>query len=211
MKVLLVNGSPHREGCTYTALNECAKTFLGAGIEVEWYWIGVNPVAGCSACMRCSGTGKCQMDDSSGKVNELIDAITESDAVIIGSPVYFAGMNGHLKAIMDRAFYAGNAAFAYKPAAGIASARRAGTTLTIDQINKYFQITGMPLASSTYWPMIHGTKAEEAQRDAEGLQTMRNLAKQMIWMLKRFAAATKAGIAPVELTKEARTSFMDAK
>jgi len=211
MRVLLVNGSPHRDGCTYTALNECAKTFREAGIEVDWYWIGTNPVAGCSACMLCRGTGKCQTADPSGKVNELIDAITVADAVIVGSPVYFAGMNGQLKSIMDRAFYAGNAAFANKPAAGIASARRAGTTLTIDQINKYFQISGMPLASSTYWAMIHGTKAEDAARDEEGLQTMRNLAKQMTWMLKRFAAATKAGIMPPELPREARTSFMDGK
>ena len=184
MKVLLINGSPHEKGCTYTALAEVAKTLEEEGIEAEIAWIGKGQVRGCIACGGCrkADDGRCVFKDDC--VDELIGKAVEADGMIVGSPVYFAGINGALKCVLDRLFYSSSALLKGKPAAGVASARRAGTTLTIDQINKFFQIVQMPVVSSTYWPMIHGNTAEEAQQDAEGLQTMRVLARNMAWMLR---------------------------
>jgi len=193
MKVLLVNGSPHERGCTYTALEEVANTLRKDGIESEIFWIGTKPISGCIACMACKSTGKCVFDD---KVNEFVAKAKEADGFVFGSPVYYASANGSLMSFMDRAFYSGGASgcFYLKPAAAVASARRAGTTATLDEINKYFQISEMPIISSNYWNMVHGGCAEDVKKDEEGLQVMRTLAHNMAWFIKMKEAAGKSGV-----------------
>lgn len=198
MKVLLINGSPHKEGCTYTALSEIAKTLAEEGVDSEIAWIGRDMIRGCQACVTCKtkGNGRCVFDDD--VVNSLIEKAAAADGLIVGSPVYYSGSNGALNAILDRMFYAGGGALAFKPAAAIASARRAGTTATIERLNQYFAISNMPIVSSTYWNMVHGNAPEEVLQDAEGLQTMRNLARNMAWMLRCIEAGKAAGFkAPV--------------
>ncbi len=195
MKVLLVCGSPHKEGCTHTALAEVAKTLQEEGIETKEVWIGNKPVGGCTACGACSKLGKCMYDDV---VNEVLTEIDTYDGFIFGTPVYYASPNGSMLGFMDRLFYAGSAKMAYKPAAAVASARRGGTTATFDAMNKYFTINNMPVVSSRYWNMVHGAnnKGEDVLQDAEGLQTMRYLGRNMAWMLKCIEAGKKAGIEP---------------
>ena len=208
MKVLLINGSPHKEGCTFTALSEIAKTLAEEGVESEIAWIGKEGIHGCQACGACkkSGKGRCVIDDD--VVNRLIAMAEEADGFVFGSPVYYSGPNGSLNAIMDRMFYAGGSKMAFKPAAAVASARRAGTTATIERLNQYFTINCMPVVSSTYWNMIHGNKAEEAAQDAEGLQTMRNLGRNMAWMLKCIEAGKEAGIATPVPERTYHTNFI---
>lgn len=208
MKVLLINGSPHERGCTYTALAEVAGALEECGVDTEIAWIGKNPVRGCIGCGGCARNGnhRCVFDDD--VVNGLLEKAETADGYIVGSPVYYAGANGAVLAVLDRMFYAGSALMKFKPAAGVASARRAGTTPAIDQINKYFQMCSMPVVSSSYWPMIHGTAAEEAAQDAEALQTMRNLGRNMAWMLKCIEAGSEAGIEHPEPESGARTNFI---
>lgn len=182
MKVLLINGSPHPKGCTYTALSEVAKTLNEQGIETQIYHIGVKPVRGCIACHACFSLGKCAFDDD--PANELCALMKEADGIVIGSPVYYAGPNGALCALLDRAFYTSKGALAFKPAAAVVSARRSGTTATFDRLNKYFTMNNMPVVSSQYWNGVHGNAPEEVQKDEEGLQTMRTLGANMAWMLK---------------------------
>ena len=155
MKVLLVNGGPHKEGCTYTALSEVAATLQAAGVETEIVWLGVKPLAGCIGCGSCAEKKACFRDDV---VNEFLDKAAEADGFVFGSPVHFASASGAITSFMDRAFYAGNrrGVFAGKPAAAIASCRRGGATATFDQLNKYFTISSMPVVSSQYWNMVHG-------------------------------------------------------
>ncbi|WMW23340.1 flavodoxin family protein [Methanolobus mangrovi] len=195
MKVLLVNGSPHEKGCTYTALTEVAETLKEEGIDSEIYWIGIKPLAGCTACKSCAKTGKCAFND---KVNEFLDIAIEADGFIFGSPVHYAAATGAITSFMDCAFYTnglgGRNAFYLKPAAAIISARRAGTTATLDQLNKYFTISQMPIISSRYWNMVHGAQPEDVKKDFEGLQTMRVLARNMAWFLKCKEAGMKAGV-----------------
>ena len=195
MKVLLVNGSPNKNGCTYTALSEIGKTLKEENIESEIFWIGKKPIGGCIACGQCKTKGRCAFDD---KVNEFTALAKEYDGFIFGSPVYYSGMNGSLMSFMDRAFFSGSAQqpnpFRLKPAAAVASARRAGTTSTVDQINKYFMIQQMPIVSSRYWNMVHGNSPEEVVRDKEGMQIMRILARNMAWILKLKEAGDKAGV-----------------
>lgn len=196
MKVLLVNGSPHKEGCTYTALCEVADTLNMAGIETEIFWIGNKPIGGCIACKACVKTGKCVFDDV---VNRFREKAYEADGFVFGSPVHYAGASGNMTAFMDRLFYSefggnGNRAFYMKPAAAVVSARRAGTTTTFDQLNKYFTIQEMPVVSSRYWNMVHGASAEQVKEDAEGLYTMRVLARNMAYLLRCQEAARKAGV-----------------
>ena len=208
MKVLLICGSPHKGGCTHTALEEIARTLQKEGIETTEIWIGNKPVGGCTACGGCAGKGKCVFDDV---VNEAIAQLDSCDGIIVGSPVYYASPNGSLLGFMDRLFYAASSKLAYKPAAAIASARRAGTTATIDALNKYFTINNMPVVSSRYWNMVHGAnnKAEDVLQDAEGLQTMRYLARNMAWMLKCIEAGKKAGIeAPKPEDAKIMTNFI---
>lgn len=192
MKVLLVNGSPHEKGCTYTALSEIAVTLEKEGIEAEIFWVGNQAVHGCIACKTCKEKGQCVFDD---RVNEFTKKAVEADGFVFGSPVYYASANGTLMSFMDRAFYSAKpGTFYLKPGAAVTSARRAGTTATLDEINKYFQITQMPIISSSYWNMVHGGCAEDVQKDEEGLHTMRTLAKNMAWFLKIKKAGMEAGI-----------------
>lgn len=206
MKVILVNGSPHEKGCTYTALSEVAETLEKEGIESEIFWVGNQAVHGCIACKTCKEKGKCVFDD---RVNEFVEKAKEADGFVFGSPVYYASANGTLMSFMDRAFYsAGAGTFYLKPAAAVASARRAGTTVTIDEINKYFQISQMPVISSNYWPMVHGGCAEDVKKDEEGLQIMRTLGKNMAWFLKIKEAGIKAGVSFPETEDKIFTNFI---
>ncbi len=184
MKVLLINGSPHENGCTYTALSEVAKTLETEGIETQIFHIGKKPVRGCIACGACGKLGKCVFDDD--PANEMMKLMQEADGIVIGSPVYYAGPNGALCALLDRAFYAGSG-FEFKPAAAVVSARRSGTTATFDRLNKYFTINRMPVVSSQYWNGVHGFTPDDVKKDEEGLQTMRTLGRNMAWMLKSIA------------------------
>lgn len=206
MKVLLVNGSPHEKGCTYTALCECGKGIEAEGGKFEILQIGCGPVHGCLACGGCYKTGKCIFDDD--VCNELIDKIIEADGIIIGSPVYFASINGALAALLDRAFYASGRKFTHKPAAGIVSLRRGGASTAFDKLNKYFTIMQMPVVSSTYWNAVHGMSPEEVLKDDEGLQIMRVLGRNMVHMIK---ALDKAQVPFPASEKKIDTSFADGK
>jgi len=209
MKVLLVNGSPHKKGCTWTALSEAAKTLDEEGIDTEIFWIGIKPLAGCTACKSCARTGRCMFDDT---VNEFLDIAKDADGFVFGSPVHYAAASGALTSFMDRAFYtdmqAGRQTFYLKPAAAVVSARRAGKTATFDQINKYFTISEMPVISSRYWNMVHGAKPEDVKKDPEGLQTMRVLARNMAFFLKCKEAGLKAGVQLPEREKTVFTNFI---
>ena len=207
MKVLLVNGGPHREGCTFTALSEVAATLNAEGVETEIIWLGNQPVAGCIACGSCAATGRCFRSDC---VNEFIEKAAAADGFVFGSPVHYAGPTGAVTSFMDRAFYAGNNArvFANKPAAAVVSCRRAGNTATFDQLNKYFTISCMPVVSSQYWNMIHGNTPEQARQALEGLQTMRTLGRNMAWMLRCIEAGRRAGIEPPVREEPVRTNFI---
>lgn len=206
MKVLLVNGSPHEKGCTFTALSEIAAQLEKEGVEAEIFNIGVQPIMPCMACRACKKLGKCVIDD---KVNEFVAKAAECDGFILGSPVHYASASGVIVPFMDRAFYsAAPEVFRMKPAAAVVSARRAGTTATLDQLNKYFQISEMPVVSGRYWNMVHGNTPDEVRQDKEGLQNMRILAKNMAYLLKCKQAAEKAGITPPERETPEHTNFI---
>lgn len=210
MKVLLVNGSPHKEGCTYTGLSEVADTLNKEGIETEIFWIGNKPVGGCIACKQCSKLGKCVFDDV---VNEFREKAYSADGFVFGSPVHYAAPSGNMTAFMDRLFYSelcgnGNKALYLKPAAAVVAARRAGNTSAFDQLNKYFTIQEMPIVSSKYWNMIFGANAEQAKQDAEGLHTMRVLGRNMAYLLKCQEAARQAGIPKPEQEPSVYTNFI---
>lgn len=184
MKVLLINGSPHKAGCTFTGLSEVAKSLEAEGVDTEIAWIGLDPIRGCTACGGCARNGnhRCVFDDD--VVNTLIEKAQAADGLVVGTPVHYAGAGGAILSTLDRMFYAASTTLAFKPGAGIASARRAGTTPAIDQINKYFQISQMPVVTSNYWPMVHGRAPEDVLKDEEGLQIMRMLGRNMAWMLR---------------------------
>ncbi len=207
MKVLLVNGSPHPHGCTYTALSEMAGVFEAEGIATEIVQVGTKPVSGCIACLKCkNGSGRCAIPDG---VNEFIDKAEKADGFVFGSPVHFAAASGALTSFLDRAFYAPpRSIYRLKPGAAIVSARRGGNTATFDQLNKYFTIAEMPVISSTYWNMVHGLKAEDVKQDLEGLRTMRGLARNMAWFLKCKEAGLKAGISVPENEPPVATNFI---
>jgi multimeric flavodoxin WrbA len=209
MKVLLVNGSPHKEGCTYTALTEVAKTLNEEGIDTEIFWVGIKPLAGCTACRTCAETGRCVFDDS---VNDFLGIAPDADGFIFGSPVHYAAASGAITSFMDRVFFAdlqsGKGSFYLKPAAAIVSARRAGTTVTFDQLNKYFTITEMPVISSRYWNMVHGSEPEDVEKDFEGLQIMRVLARNMAFFLKCKEAGLKAGVSLPAREESIFTNFI---
>lgn len=181
MKVLMINGSPHEKGCTYTALLEIAHSLKEEGIESEIIYCGNQPLNDCIACASCRTTGKCVFNDV---VNEIVEKAKDSDGFIFGSPVYYAHPSGRVLSVLDRVFYSGRKYFQFKPGASVVSARRSGTTASLDVLNKYFTINQMPVVSSTYWNMVHGNNPEEVKQDLEGLQTMRNLGKNMAWLLK---------------------------
>ncbi len=208
MKVLLINGSPHKSGNTSLALAEVAKTLEAEGIETETAWISNKPVRGCTACGLCAknGENRCVFDDD--VCNEMIERAADCDGYVVGTPVYYAGANGSIVSLLDRMFYAGSSLFRFKPAAGVAVARRAGTTLAIDQINKYFQINCMPVVSSTYWCDAFGRAEGEVTADVEGMHTMRTLGRNMAWMLKSFEAARAAGIEKPEVEQKQPFNFI---
>ena len=206
MKVLLINGSPNKEGCTFTALSEVAKALNENGIETEIIQVGDKVVRGCIACRSCKDKGYCVFDDI---VNEVIEKAKTADGFIFGSPVYYCGINGTMKSFLDRLFYAGSQYFAYKPGSSVVSARRAGTTSTLDQLNHYFTINNMPLVSSQYWNMVHGNTPEEVRQDKEGMQIMRTLGHNMAWVLKSIEAGEKAGVEkPKQEEPRERTNFI---
>jgi multimeric flavodoxin WrbA len=182
MKVLLVNGSPNAEGCTYTALKEVAGQLDKNEIETEIFHIGKKAVQGCIACGKCSELGRCVFKDD--LYNELLELIKKADGIVVGSPVYYAGPNGALCAILDRIFYSAGSYLTNKPSAAIVSCRRGGASSTFDRLNKYFTINQMPVVTSQYWNSVHGFTPEDVKKDLEGLQTMRTLGNNMAWMLK---------------------------
>ena len=206
-KVILLNGSPHANGCTATALGEMIKVFQEEGIETELIHVGNKSIRGCISCNRCSETGKCVFDDL---VNEVAPKFAEADGLVVGSPVYYAGPNGTILSFMDRLFYSTSFSKQMKVGAAVVSCRRGGNTATYDVLNKYFTISSMPVASSTYWNQVHGFTAEDAKKDLEGLQTMRNLARNMAFMIKAFADAKQKYGYP-EMEKSYFTSFADGK
>ena len=205
MKVLLVNGSSHRNGCTYTALEEISIVLNNEGIDTEIFQLGNPEIKDCSGCGACRQLGKCVFNDI---VNPFVEKASEFDGFIFGTPVYYAHPSGRILSFLDRAFYSGGKAFAYKPAAAVASARRSGTTASFDVLNKYFTINNMPIVSANYWNNIHGHVAEDAKQDLEGLQTMRALARNMAWLLKCIDNGKKMGITIPEQEEKIRTNFI---
>lgn len=193
MKVLLINGSPNAQGCTYTALCEVARELENEKIETEIFHVGKKPIRGCVACKSCkkTDTGYCAFNDD--PVNIALNKAQEADAFVFGSPVHYAGASGLITSFLDRFFYAGNC-FAYKPGAAIVSCRRGGATAAFEQLNKYFTISNMPVVSSQYWNMVHGNTPEQVKEDLEGMQVMRVLGRNMAWLMKSIQAGKDAGV-----------------
>ena len=206
MKVLLINGSPHEKGCTYTALFEIAGALKKNGVETEIFHIGVNPISGCMACGQCVGKGLCVIKDS---VNKFIAKSKKTDGFIFGSPVHYASASGGLTSFMDRAFFSSRgSSFRGKPAAAIVSCRRGGATAAFDQLNKYFSISQMPIVTSQYWNMVHGFVPDDVKKDLEGLQIMRTLGNNMAWLLKCIQEGKAAGIEMPELEERISTNYI---
>lgn len=205
MRVLLLNGSTRKNGCTYAALSEAARALHGEGVETKILQMGNGPVRDCTGCGQCSEKGICVFDDI---VNQWLREAEKADGFIFGSPVYYTHPTGQFLAVLDRLFYAGTPCFLHKPGAAVVSARRAGTTASLDVLNKYFADAQMLTVGSTYWNMVHGTSPEQVQQDLEGLQTMRNLGRNMAWILKCIAAGKEKGILPPVTESEYSTNFI---
>ena len=199
MKVILVNGSPNKKGCTYTALNEISITLNDFDIESEIFWSWNKAIRGGIACKKCKTSGECAFNDD--VVNEFSKKAFDADGFIFGSPVYYAGASGQITSFLDRVFYSSGNAFKHKPGSVICSARRAGTTATYDQLNKYLGISQMPIISSYYWNMVHGNTPEEVLQDEEGLCVMKQLASNMAFYLKCIEAGREKGLEPVDIPK----------
>ena len=204
-KILLINGSPHEHGCTYTALKEVADTLAAGGVDSEFVYLGTKPVAGCIACGSCAGTGRCAFGD---QVNEVLEKLDEYDGIVTGSPVYYAGPSGQICAFLDRLFYASGGRMAGKLAAAVVSCRRGGASAAFDRLNKYYTISNMNVVSSQYWNQVHGKVPEDVRKDKEGLQTMRTLARNIIWNLKNMEAGRAAGVEPPEYEAKEYTNFI---
>ncbi|MDY6372393.1 MAG: flavodoxin family protein [Bacteroidales bacterium] len=189
MNVLLINGSPNANGCTYTALSEVERTLQAEGIATELVHVGNRDIRGCVACGKCREVGHCVFNDT---VNELAPKLEAADGLVIGSPVYYAGPNGTLTNLLDRLFFSTPFSKRMKVGAAVCSARRGGTTATFDRLNKYFTISEMPVASSRYWNMVHGHNAEDVLKDEEGIQCMRILGRNMAFLLRAIAAERSA-------------------
>jgi multimeric flavodoxin WrbA len=201
MNVLLINGSPHKYGCTYTALSEVANQLNINGIETNIFHIGTDPIRGCIACGKCAQSGHCTFNDDS--VNQCVDLTKIADGLVVGSPVYYASPSGALRALLDRMFFRKSAAYAYKPAAAVVNCRRGGAVSAFESLNRYFSICSMPIVSSQYWNQTHGTTPDEVKQDLEGLQTMRTLGNNMAWLIKCIEYSRQAVPFPV---KEAPTA-----
>lgn len=210
MKVLLINGSPNKEGCTYTALKEISNVLNTENIETEIYYVGKDPISPCRACRACGKLGHCVIKD---KVNDFVEYARNFDGYVIGSPVHYGSASGILIPFLDRVFFidymSGNDSFKHKPGTAIVSARRAGTTATLDQLNKYFQINQMPIISGRYWNMVHGQTPQDVLQDKEGMQNMRILAKNMAYHLKCQEFAKKSGIYPPKAEDVQYTNFIN--
>lgn len=206
MKVLMINGSPHAQGCTATALNAVAKVLRAAEIDTEIVWLGDKAVLDCVGCGACAKLGRCIFDDDI--VNELLEKAKLAQGFVFGSPVYYAHPSGRIISVLNRLFYAGGKYLAYKPAAAVVSARRAGTTASLDVLNKYFTINKMPVVSSQYWNMVHGRTPEEVLQDAEGLQTMAVLGQNMAWLLKSLDMADKNNLPRPQPVAKQNTNFI---
>ena len=191
MKVILINGSPNAKGCTYTALEEVSKTLKSEGIETEIIHVGHKDIRGCIGCRQCKTKGKCVFNDI---VNDIAPKFKECDGIVIGSPVYFASANGTLVSFIDRLFYSMTADKTMKVGAAVVSCRRGGNSATFDELNKYFTISQMPIASSQYWNMVHGTNPDEVKQDLEGMQVMQILGNNMAYFINCKNVATKMGI-----------------
>lgn len=208
MKVLLINGSPHQTGCTYTALHEVEMTLQANGIETELLYLGKKPIAGCIACGHCMQSGCCFRDDIVQQVQKRLD---EFDGIVIGSPVYYSAPTGQLISFLNRLFYATESRMAGKLGASVVSCRRGGASATFEQLNQYFTISNMPIVSSQYWNSVHGFTPDEVRKDKEGLQTMRTLGQNMAWLLKCIESGRKNGIALPTYEPRVRTHFIQNK
>lgn len=205
MKVLMLNGSAHTSGTTYTALEEIGRNLEQEGIEYEIFQLGGAPIRDCIGCKQCTDKG-CIFDDD--LVNEFVAKAKEADGFVFGTPVYYAHPSGRILSFLDRVFYSSARVFDFKPGAAVAVARRGGTTASFDVLNKYFGISQMPTVGSTYWNIVHGANGEDAKKDEEGMQTMRNIAHNMAWMLKCFAAGKEKGVALPKTERGSRTNFI---
>lgn len=205
-KILMINGSPHEFGCTYTALKEMADVFEKNSVETEIIYLGKKPVAGCIACGHCFTNEKCVFNDM---VNELNAKMDEYAGIVVGSPVYYAGPSGQVCAFLDRLFYSGGGKMKGKLAASVVSCRRGGATAAFDRLNKYFGISNMHVVGSQYWNQVHGFTPDDVRKDEEGLQTMRTLAQNMVWMLKNIEAGREKKVEYPEYEKLIRTHFID--
>ena len=206
MKAILINGSPHAKGCTYTALRTVADELEKAGVEAEIIHVGHKDIRGCIGCGKCAELGRCVFDDD--MVNEVARKFEVADAMIVGSPVYYAGASGTLTAFLNRLFYSTPFPKRMKVGAAVASARRAGTTVTLDQLNRYFQICEMPVASSRYWNEVHGNTAEQVVQDEEGMQTMRTLAANMAFLIQAKQKALESGLEQPVYEQSVFTNFI---
>jgi multimeric flavodoxin WrbA len=205
MKALLINGSPNEHGCTYTALSEIAKVLNQNQVDTEILYLGKKPISDCVACRKCIQTGRCVFDDI---VNEVAGRLDGIDAIVVGSPVYYSGPTGQLTSFLDRLFFSGGARMAGKLGASVVSCRRAGSTASLDRLNKYFTISNMPVVPSMYWNMVHGHTPEDVKKDEEGLQIMRTLAQNMAWLLKSIEAGRQNGVPAPKYEAKIRTNFI---
>ena len=206
MKVLLLNGSPNQYGCTHTALTEVAEELNRLGVETEEIWVGNKPVRSCIGCGGCFQEKKCVFAED--RVNECVEALKNADGFIVGAPVHYAGPAGACTAFLDRVFYGKSSLFAYKPAAAVVSCRRGGASAAFDRLNKYFTISSMPVVSSQYWNAVHGNTPDEVKQDLEGMQIMRTLARNMVWMLRCIEAGKASGVEYPEKEKRVNTNFI---
>ncbi|MEA4823754.1 MAG: flavodoxin family protein [Clostridiaceae bacterium] len=202
-KVLMLNGSPHREGCTYTALAEAASVLSREGVDSEIVWVGTVPVASCTACGFCAKNGRCVFDDA---VNDFVARARTVDGFLFGSPVHYAGPSGAITAFLGRAFYSGSSAFANKPGAVVASCRRGGATATFQQLSMY--LNRMITVPTQYWGIVHGNSPAEVRQDAEGMQTMRTLGANMAYLIRALDCAKNAGIVPPTPEMRVATNFI---
>lgn len=205
MKVLLINGSPHEKGCTYTALSEVGKVLNENGIETEIFHIGTAPIAGCLGCGSCAKSGKCVYDDV---VNTVLPKLDEIDGLVVGSPVHYAAASGQITSFLHRLFYSGASKLSQKPAAAVVSCRRGGASAAFDQLNKYFTISNMPIVSSQYWNQVHGACPDDVLKDEEGMQTMRTLGKNMAWLLNCIKMGDENGVKRPVYEPKMRTNFI---
>lgn len=208
MKVLLVNGSPHEFGCTFTALSEVAVQLSKNGVESEMLWLGTEPIRSCLGCRGCYNLGKPRCVFGGDAVEAALEKMESCDGIIVGSPVHYAGASGQVTSFLGRLFYSGSSILQGKPASAVVSCRRGGASAAYESINKFFEMSNMPVVTSQYWNQVHGNTPDEVRKDLEGLQTMRTLADNMAWILKSVEAGRKAGIKYPEYEPKVRTNFI---